>query len=104
MRHIFMDLLLLADQGGVVDMTVSAISRRVNVPIELVADAIEKLKQPDPHSRSQVEDGKRLVPIDKDRDWGWIIVNYEYYRKLRDADALRANARDRKRAERHTLS
>ena len=99
-RHTFMDLLVLADRDGVVDMTTDAISRRTNVPEEMIVHAIAKLAAPDAQSRSHEEDGCRLVPIDSHRSWGWQIVNYEHYRNLRDEEARRAYFRDAKREQR----
>src|SRR5262249_45198145 len=63
-RRMFMDLLVLADPTGAVDMTLEAISRRTNVPIAEVTRYINELCQPDVKSRSQLEEGKRLVPLD----------------------------------------
>src|SRR5580692_4373522 len=86
-RHVFMDMLVLADRDGVVDMTVDAIARRTNVPQELVDHAIKELMNPDLKSRSKAESGARITPIDSGRDWGWQIVNYEHYRNIRDEEA-----------------
>ncbi len=99
-RRMFMDLLVLADPTGAVDMTHEAISRRTNVPIEEVRKYIDQLCQPDPASRSKLEDGKRLVQLDKHRDWAWQIVNYGHYRKLKDQEALRSYFRDAQRKAR----
>jgi hypothetical protein len=97
---VFMDLLVLADREGVVDMTLDAVSRRTNVPEEIVAHAISVLMTPDPKSRSGDEEGRRLIPLDSHRDWGWQIVNYEHYRNIRDEEARRAYFRDKQRAHR----
>jgi len=99
-RRMFMDLLVLADPTGAVDMTHEAISRRTNVPIDECRKYIEQLCQPDPASRSRLEEGKRLVPLDKNRDWGWRIVNYGHYRKLKDEESRRSYFRDQQRAYR----
>ena len=96
-RHVFMDLIVLADKDGVVDMTADAISRRTNVPLEVVNHAIETLCSPDPQSRSDTEDGKRIVLIDSRRGWGWQIVNYQHYRNIASEDERRAYFRDKKR-------
>ena len=95
-----MDLLVLADPTGAVDMTLEAISRRTNVPIAEVTRYINELCQPDVKSRSQLEEGKRLVPLDSNRDWGWQIVNYGHYRKLRDQETMRSYFRDAMRKSR----
>jgi hypothetical protein len=96
-RHVFMDLLVLADRDGVVDMTLDAISRRTNVPEEMVAHAIAELMKPDRKSRSHEEGGKRLVALDSHRDWGWQIVNFEHYRAIRDEESRKTYFRDYKR-------
>lgn len=99
-RRMFMDLLVLADSDGVVDMTLEAISRRTNVPLAEVEKYISELQVPDPTSRSKVEQGKRIVPIDSQRGWGWQIVNYAHYRAIKDEEARRSYFRDAKRKAR----
>jgi hypothetical protein len=96
-RRMFMDLLVLADPEGGVDMTYEAISRRTNVPIDEVKRYIGELMQPDAASRSQVSNGQRIVPLDSGRDWGWQIVNYKFYRQIRDQEVRRAYFRDSQR-------
>lgn len=99
-RHVFMDLLVLADSDGVIDMTPEAISRRTNVPLENVRNAIVALCAPDPASRTPEEEGRRLIPIDAHRSWGWQIVNYHHYRAIRDEEARRSYFREYRREER----
>lgn len=99
-RHVFEDLLKLADKTGVVDMTLTAIQRRTNVPLEKVTYAVGELMKPDPLSRSKSHEGRRLIPLDSGREWGWIIVNYEHYREIQDEEARRLYFRDAKRRER----
>jgi hypothetical protein len=93
-RRMFMDLLVLADATGAVDMTHEAIARRTNVPLDEVCKYVTQLCQPDPKSRSKLEEGKRLIPLDKNRDWGWQIVNHAHYRNLRDEESRRTYFRD----------
>lgn len=99
-RHVFMDLLVLADSDGVVDMTAEAIARRTNVPLERVTNAIVALSAPDPRSHSPGEDGRRLLPIDERRPWGWQIVNYHHYRQIRDEESRREYFRTYRQKER----
>jgi hypothetical protein len=99
-RHVFEDLLKLADKTGVVDITIEAVCRRTNVPLDEVSFAIQELLKPDLKSRSHLHEGRRLLPLDSHRSWGWIIVNYEYYRAIQDAESLRANWRDAKAKQR----
>jgi len=103
-RHVFEDLLKLADIDGVVDMTVEAIARRTNVPLEKVRHGIEELMKPDEQSRTKLHEGRRLVPLDSGREWGWIVVNYEHYRKIQDEETRRLYFRDAKRRQRERAS
>ncbi len=99
-RHVFEDLLKMADRDGVVDMTVEAVARRSNVPVEKIREGLATLMLPDPKSRSKDHAGSRLIPLDSGRDWGWIIVNYQHYRAIQDEEARRSYFRDAKRKER----
>ncbi len=96
-RRMFMDLLVLADSTGAVDMTPEAISRRTNVPQPEVEKYIKDLCQPDARSRSDLHEGKRLIPLDDRREWGWLIVNYQHYRAIKDEEARRAYFRTAQR-------
>ncbi|MFH1615806.1 MAG: hypothetical protein ABIG61_12085 [Planctomycetota bacterium] len=88
-RHVFMDLLVLADPTGIIDMTYDAIARRTNVPEDIIRRAVNKLCLPDFNSRSGKQEGKRLVKLDAHREWGWQVVNFQSYRKIRDENARR---------------
>lgn len=89
-RHIFMDLLVLADRTGVVDMTPESIARRTKIPLKTVRAALAVLEGPDKRSRSTKNAGCRIVRLSAHRDWGWRIVNFiHYHRKMRDENARR---------------
>jgi len=90
-----MDMLVLADRDGIVDMTHEAISRRTNVPIETIKACIIELEKPDPRSRSPEHNGARLFRLDEHRDWGWCIANYGRYRAINSDETYRAAARNR---------
>lgn len=101
-RHVFEDFLkvcTIGDNGGVVDMTRQALSRKFNVPLDKLNRAIERLEAPDPNSRNQDFEGRRLVRIDDHRDWGWRIVNWVEYEKLKTkADVASRVAKHRAKA------
>lgn len=99
-RHVFEDMLKLADCTGVVDMTAEAISRRINLPLEKVLFGLSELMKADPRSRSHEHEGRRLLPLDSHRDWGWQIVNYLHYRQVKDEETRRVYFRDAKRRQR----
>jgi len=98
LRHVFMDLLVLADRDGIVDMTLEAIARRTNAPdIPMLKRAISGLESPDTASRTEEDDGRRIERIDEHRDWGWKIINFERYRKLKTTEELREKNREKVR-------
>lgn len=93
----FQQMIVLCDADGHIDMTASALSRRTGIPIEHIQTGIEILEAPDPFSRTEGDEGKRIVRIDAHKPWGWKIVNHEKYKALQDADTVRAQTRERVR-------
>jgi hypothetical protein len=85
----FMVMLVLADRYGDVDMTPQAIAAMTSIPLATIQEGIEFLSRPDPRSRTPDEDGRRIVLIDFHRDWGWHIVNFERYHKIRNEEERR---------------
>lgn len=74
-------------------MTPQSISRRLNCPVEIVLRGIAALEKPDPTSRTPDHEGRRIVKLDEHRDWGWFIVNYQYYRNLASEEQRREKTR-----------
>lgn len=103
---VWASLLPLMDQRGELNLSFEAIAGMTGWPMDLLRAGIDQLEQPDPGSRTDAEEGRRLVRLDSRRAWGWRAVNHGKYReKARRAayDAERtASGRDaeRKRAER----
>lgn len=88
-------LIVLATPDGVVDMTPDSIARRTTIPLEIIVAGIEHLEQPDPHSRSPDEGGRRIVRIEPHRPWGWRLVNHAKYRDLVSQEQKRRADRER---------
>lgn len=85
LRHVFEDFLKLADhKTGTVDVTRQALSRTLNIPIDVLNEKINKLESPDPLSRDSQNEGRRLERLDQHRDWGWRIVNWEKYDSIKN--------------------
>lgn len=103
-RHVFMDMMVLADSDGVVDMTQEAIARITNVPLEKIKAAILKLEAPDSRSRTPDYEGCRIIRIDDHRDWGWVIVNYSRFRSTATEEKRRELTRLRVRKLREKRS
>jgi len=96
----FQQLVILADRHGCIDMTAEAIARRTTVPSDVIETGLRALGEPDPDSRSPAEEGRRIVPIDPSRSWGWRVVNYGHYRKIRSEEERREDHRNYMRARR----
>lgn len=62
-----------------------------------VEKAIEFLCQPDPESRTKVEQGRRLIRLGQ---FDYKVVNGEKYRAMRDEEKRREQNREAKRRER----
>lgn len=90
-------MLILAEEDGIVDMTINSIARRTNIPIEIIRDVIPRLEGPDPCSRTPDHDGRRIVRLYEHRDWGWRIVNFVKYRESASREMVRMCETDRKR-------
>jgi hypothetical protein len=79
---VFMSVFIpLMDKNGEVDTVPEQLAHKTGWPLELLMQGIEMLMQPDPRSRSKAHEGRRLVPIDPDRPWGWRVVNAAAYRE-----------------------
>jgi hypothetical protein len=96
LRHFFTDLLLCADSKGLVMKTEEAIARATRASLEEVRWGLAELEKPDPRSKSPEMGGRRIIRVEG-CGYGWQIVNYEFYRGLRDAEQLRESTRERVR-------
>jgi hypothetical protein len=74
-------VLSLSDWRGIVDVTPDYLSRVTGLQIEAVIACMQRFCEPDPYSRSDIEEGRRLVLLEPEhRNWGWRIVNLQMYR------------------------
>ncbi len=98
-RLVFLSMLAVADENGVIDVPgLRALARKLNLPLEYLEPALERLMEPDPDSRSEAEDGRRVLKRQRP-DVGWQCVNYEAYREFRGKKVEQARIRQqRKRA------
>lgn len=100
-RLVFIAMIVLSDRYGRIDVTRSSLARRLNLDASAIDRAIDVLSAPDEHSRTPDHDGRRIVPLDPGRTWGWQVVNKEQYRGGGvDEEDLRVQNRERKRRQR----
>lgn len=77
---VWLVLLALADKHGEIDAHPSYIATVSGLPQADIEAAIRAFCEPDPNSRTESEDGRRLLPI-PNRGFGWTIVNHGKYRE-----------------------
>ncbi len=94
-RFTFMDLIVLADPNGVVDMTHEAIARRTNRSLDVIKKTIAELESPDLKSRTPDFQGARIKRLDDHREWGWMILNYDKFRQTASEQQRREKTLDR---------
>lgn len=97
-RWLWVAMLLLASERGAkgsVDMTAEALSRRANLSLDETMRALDALLAPDTLSRTLEAAGRRIVPLDPARPWGWRVVGWE------NGDRARQLAQTSIRVQRH---
>jgi len=84
-RIVWITLLAIKDENGYVRGDARTVARMANVSIEVVAEALAKFQEPDPHSHTPDNDGRRIGPA----AGGWVVLNHALYRG-RDERAVHA--------------
>jgi hypothetical protein len=88
-RLVWMTLLLMKDHRGYIGASIDGIARRAIVPVEAVEVAMERFQQPDPRSRSQEHEGRRIERHGR----GWIVLNHQQFRDMGSSEARREKNR-----------
>ena len=91
---------VLSDREGVLDYTPEALAGATGFPVEIIKEGLEQLQQPDPNSRTNDYEGRRIVPLEEGKQNGWLVVNKEKYVAIKDMDDIREQAKLRKRRQR----
>jgi hypothetical protein len=101
-RIVWVTMLAMAGRDGIVEASVPGLADAARVTVDECKDALRRLAEPDPDSRSKDKDGRRILEL----DGGWEIVNHRKYREklskedMREKTAIRvARYRERKRNE-----
>lgn len=95
-RIVWITMLAMADQTGYVGASVPGLAARARISVEATRAALVKFMSPDPDSRSKEHDGRRVEEVDR----GWVLLNYEHFREMRDEGVRREYDRMRKRRQR----
>jgi hypothetical protein len=90
---LFVTMLAMADVKGYIFASRPGLAHRARMPREETDAALERLLSPDPDSsdklRNPENEGRRVEEI----DGGWRLLNFTYYRDLKDADERREQFR-----------
>jgi hypothetical protein len=89
-RIVWITLLTMADAKGRVHAALPGIANRARVSIDKAEEALEVFQAPDPHSRSDANDGRRIARDGRD----WVILNFSEHRARQRAEAEKARKRD----------
>lgn len=81
-RIVWVAMLAMADKHGNVYGSIPGLARRANVTLQEAEAALAAFRSPDPYSRTQAEDGRRI----EDVDGGWRLVNHGKYAAVRNAE------------------
>jgi hypothetical protein len=96
-RIVWVAMLAMADKGGCVYGSIPGLARRANVTLGEVETAMASFRSPDPYSRTQADDGRRIEDI----DGGWRLVNHGKYAAVRNAEERREYQREWDRKHRN---
>lgn len=94
-RIVWITMLAMCDRQGRVYSTIPGLAGRARVSVDQCEEALSKFLSEDRYSRSKEFGGRRIEEI----DGGWLLLNYERYRELRDSEADKE--RKRKWAAKH---
>lgn len=97
---VWVTLLALKDQNGVVDKNITGVARIAKLPIEKVEQAIQMFLEPDARSSSQEHEGRRIKVVPE----GWLVLNHQKYQEYGWSDDKKARERIRKAAYRASQS
>jgi hypothetical protein len=75
-RILWITMLAMKDQDGMVDASITGLAAYARLPLATVEKALAVLEAPDPHSRSQEFEGRRVAR----KEGGWVVLNHLKYR------------------------
>lgn len=90
-RILWIAMLALADQDGIVSCTIPGLADRARITLDQCERALQQFQQPDKYSWSQEKEGRRIEPV----NGGWRLINHAKFRALMSAEELREKTRIR---------
>ena len=99
-RLLWITMLAMADARGYVGASVPGLAARARITLEQCEEALAKFLAPDPYSRSEKHEGRRIEKVDR----GWILLNYARFREMRNVAETRERQREWARRKRASTS
>lgn len=84
-RIVWITLLAMADKNGIAEGSIPGLADFARLSVDETRKALIKLESPDPDSRTQVDEGRRIRTI----EGGWLLVNHAKYRQKLNEDERR---------------
>lgn len=81
-RYVFLMMLAIANESGIVVGTEIAIARRLNMDLVLFQSSIASLTKADANSNSKMHEGRRILATEDPR--GFLVVNYRKYQSEKE--------------------
>jgi hypothetical protein len=79
--RVWIAMLARCDADGIVEGSVPGFAHLCHVSMDEMVEAIRKLSEPDPFSRTKDNEGRRIELF----DGGWRVLNYRKYREQAQA-------------------
>jgi hypothetical protein len=83
-RLTWITMLAMSDRRGRVWASIPGLANRARVTVPQVEEAIVRFLSPDEHSSTKNNEGRRIENI----EGGWRLLNYQYYRDLKDDESV----------------
>jgi len=101
-KVVWVTMLAKADKNGIVRSSIPGLADAARVSLPECLEALAKFLGPDAYSRTKDFEGRRIM----ETDGGWILLNYQKYRKLKDEEETRIATAERvkKFREKHNVT
>lgn len=77
-RILWITLLAMADQHGVISCTIPGLANRAKISLDECKAALAKFMEPDEYSWSKEEGGRRIREV----EGGWFLINHAKYKEM----------------------
>jgi hypothetical protein len=94
---VFMAILADKDKDGITTLRPKQIAKNFHHPVKEIEDAWDVLAKPDPESKNDAHEGRRIIPTDDGR---WIVVSHDKYRSIHKQAVRQEQIRSAKQRQR----